>query len=384
MRCLYFFSVLFLGVAVQAQIDPIHRNLVELGYDQAIVGKGSQSLYAYYYYNDPDFLDTNKTLRLALAPAYLDGELGFQHLISPTTDLGIGLYGGTYGDNFYEIRQGRYYESESFDGHGGGLSLNLYQRLNPRMRIPINLVGRIGGRYATFDANDETDNLFVVPHERVTGFVRTGVRIAGKEPILFPDLGLELSVWYEREWRSDSSQYGYADRRVNPSTSLYWLYAGLNYTWTNSGNKISFAFTAGGSSQADRFSAWRLGGVLPLIAEFPLMIPGYYYQEITAENFSHFYGAYLFPLDSARRFQLILEGAAAHVAYLRGFQQADDWQSGIGVGISYTPRREFLRIILRYGYGFNARRNDGEGSQSVGLLFQFDFEALRKRRHPSL
>ena len=32
--------------------------------------------------------------------------------------------------------------------------------------------------------------------------------------------------------------------------------------------------------EADRFSTCRLGGLLPLASEFPLSLPGYYYQEI--------------------------------------------------------------------------------------------------------
>lgn len=364
------------------QFDPIHRNLVELGYDQPLTGRGPQSLYAYYYYNNPDFVNSNVALRAAIAPAYIDSELGFKELISPTTDVGLGIYGGAYGDNYYEIRQGEYLKGESFDGHGGGASLSIYQLLNPGMLIPVNLVARAGARYTFFDGNSDTAGNFTVPEDRITGFVRTGVRVAGKEPILMPDLGLELSAWYERQWRSGTAPFGFnGDRTVSPDSSLYWVYAGLNYTWTNSGNKISFAITAGGSSSADRFSAWRLGGVLPLIAEFPLMIPGYYYQELTAENFVHFYGAYLIPLDREHRFQLMLEGAAARLDYLPGFELPDRWQSGAGVGLSYTPKNQIMRVIVRYGYGFNSVRSSGDGSQSVGILFQFDFEAYKKYRH---
>ena len=123
-----------------AQIDPKHRNLLELGYDQPIVGQGPQAVYAYYYYNNPEFIRTNMALRLAVAPAYLYSELGFKQLLSPYTDIGIGLYGGAFGDNYYEVRQGHYYKNESFDGYGGGTALSVYQLLNPGMRIPLNLV----------------------------------------------------------------------------------------------------------------------------------------------------------------------------------------------------------------------------------------------------
>ena len=266
--------------------------------------------------------NTNMALRLAIAPAYVDGELGFKQLLSPTTDVGLGLYGGLFGANYYEVRQGRYYQNESFDGSGGGASLSIYQLLNPGMLIPVNVVARAGMRELTYmDTSDTADN-FALPANQTVGYTREGIRIAGKEPVLYPDLGLELSVWFERQWRLDSQQYGFNnDRSISPNVNLYWLYAGLNYAWTNSGQKISFAFTAGGSTDADQLGAYRLGGVLPLVAEFPLILPGYYYEELTATGFEHFYGAYDVPLIPDHLLDFRLEAATAHVDYLNGYQQ---------------------------------------------------------------
>jgi len=136
--------------AVWAQIDPYSRNLLELGYDYSLSGQGPQSLYAYYYYNNPALMNTNIALRLAVAPVYFDGELGFRQLLSPHTDVGLGLSGGGFGENYYEIRQGQYFKDESFDGHGGGASLNLYHLINPRQMIPLNAVVQGGFHYSTY------------------------------------------------------------------------------------------------------------------------------------------------------------------------------------------------------------------------------------------
>src|ERR1700733_7215123 len=99
---------LLIGSDIQAQVDPVHRNLLELGYDQPLAGQGPQGVYAYYYYNTPDFFSTNAALRVAIAPAYLDSEVGFKQLLSPYTDVGVGISGGAFGDNYYEVRQGNY------------------------------------------------------------------------------------------------------------------------------------------------------------------------------------------------------------------------------------------------------------------------------------
>ena len=364
-----------------AQIDPEHRNLLQLGYDQPLTGQGPQGLYAYYYYNNPEFFRTNQALRIAIAPGYADGELGFKQLISPSTDVGIGFYGGLFGDNYYEVRQGRYLKGESFDGHGGGAALSVYQLLDPGMLIPLSVVARGGFRYSTFHDTDNTDDNFKLPEDRTTAFVRTGIRFAGKEPILYPDLGLEVSVWFERQWRSGTDPYGFSsERTVAAQSDLFWAYAGLNYAWTNIGHQFSFAVTLGGSSDVDRFSAWRLGGVLPLVSEFPLVLPGYYYQELTAKRFVHFYASYLIPLDHAHRFQLRLEAASARLDYLDKFEQNRDWQTGVGGGVSFTPKSQVCRIILRYGYGIDALRKGKRGASSVGVLLQYDFEARKKNR----
>ena len=362
-----------------AQIDPNPRSLLQLGYDLSLSDQGPKSLYAYYYYNDPEFVRTNVALRLAVAPIYLDGEIGFRQLL-PYTDVGIGINGGGFGENYYEVRQGHYYKDESFYGNGGGASLNLYHRLNPARRIPINLVVKGGVNYTVYSDTRRTDDQFQLPEDGTSTFARAGLRFAGKEPMLYPDLAMEVSVWFEHQWRFNDGAYGFSgNRQVVPATDLYWLYAGLSYAWTNTGNQITFALTAGGSENADRFSAWRLGGVLPLAAELPLTLPGYYYQEISAERFVHMSAAYVAPLSADHRWQLRLGAASAYVDYLPGFEQPGHWQTGAGPSLSYTSRSEVWRVVLRYGYGFNALRDGEEGAHSVGLLYQYNFERRKHR-----
>jgi len=381
-RLLWWCGLLLAAQTSFGQIDPMRRNLLQLGYDQPLVGRGPYGVYSFYYYNDPEFRGTNLVLRAVLTPVYLDSELGFKGLISPYTDFGIDVGGGAFYDNLYDVQQGDFVQSESFYGYGGGMTLGVYQLLNPGMLIPLNAVFRGGIRYTTYADSDKTAEDFTLPPSRFNPFVRVGLRFAGKEPILYPDLGLELSVWYERQWRSAYGPYGFSgDRSVEPVIDLYWVYAGLNYSWTNTGHRVSFAVTAGGSGNTDQFSAWRLGGVLPLIAEFPLGLPGYFYQELTATRMVHLQAGYLFPLDKKHRFQFSVEGATAHLDYLPGYEQPKQWQTGVGCGLMFTPESQVCRIMFRYGYGFNAIRDGKEGSHSLGLLFQYDFERRSKDRH---
>ena len=54
--------------------------------------------------------------------------------------------------------------------------------------------------------------------------------------------------------------------------------------------------------------------------------------------------------------------------------------AGIGGGVIYTSLNKVLKVALRYGYGFEAVRHDEKGAHSVGVLFQYDFEAAKLKR----
>src|SRR5438876_9851119 len=170
------------------QIDPVKRELIQVGYNAALQGHAPLSVYAFYYLNQPHFLNTNLTLRLAVAPTYLDSELGISRVIGEYTDLGIGLAGGGFADNYAEIRQGKFLQSESFTGHSGELSLSVYHLFNPGQRIPLNGMLRGTAHYSTYSRDDETAPGFDLPPDHGTFSVRTGLRWGGREPILFPAL----------------------------------------------------------------------------------------------------------------------------------------------------------------------------------------------------
>src|SRR5439155_11647859 len=112
----------------QAQIDPERRRLLQMGFNQPIEGRGPIAAYAFFYYNQPNFLRTNLTLRAAIAPVYLDTELGFSGLLGSRTDVGVGLAGGGFADTYSEVRQGKLERDESFTGHSAEISTSVYHR----------------------------------------------------------------------------------------------------------------------------------------------------------------------------------------------------------------------------------------------------------------
>jgi hypothetical protein len=371
--------ILFGPTALLAQIDPEKRELVQVGYNQPIEGEAPLSAYAYYYYNRPDFLEnSNLTLRLAIAPVYIDSELGISSALGAHTDFGLGLAGGGFADSYYEVRQGQYLQSESFDGNGATLSGNVYHLFNPSQMIPLNGVLRGEVHYANYVRTDSTADNFELPRNGTSLNVRTGFRLGGKEPVLIPNLALELSAWYEGQFRQNSGVYGfpiggvYGDREVVPASHLYWARALFAYTLANSNANFMVSVTAGGSEHADRFSTYRLGGLLPLASEFPLSLPGYYYQEISAARFALLNGNFAVPLDPRNRWSINAVGSVATVDYLPGLEQPGHLHSGVGGGVTYRSTSGAWQIMLDYGYGFQAIRDRGQGAQSVGLLLQFN------------
>lgn len=364
-------------LAVQGQIDPVARDLVQFGYNMPLEGHPPLSGYAFLYHNQPDFLQTNLTLRLAVAPVYLDAELGIIGLLGEHTDLGIDAAGGGFADSYQEIRRGTFLPQESFFGASGEGGVSLYHLFNPGREIPLNGLVRVLGHFSSFDSNDDTAPGFRTPPDHTTFSVRAGARWGGREPTLFPDLAMELSAWYEGFWRSEDGGYGYESepRTLRPDAHLFWGEAFLAYTLPESRHRFEISVTTGTSLDADRFSAYRLGGLLPLASEYPLSLPGYFYQEISARQFALLSGSYILPLDARHRWNLDVAAATAVVDYLPGLEQPGDWNTGLGAGLLY--KTESSKIMLGYGYGIDAIRSHGRGAQSIGIWMQFDLRAAK-------
>jgi hypothetical protein len=373
-----FLVLLFFVATASAQIDPDHRELIQVGYNGAFEGHQPLSAYIFYYANQPGFLhQTNLTLRMAVAPTYIDSELGISDALGENTDVGLGLAGGAFADSYAEIREGVYRSSESFFGNGAELRAALYHLFNPGYRIPLNGVLRATARYSAYKDSNNTDEDFQLPHNRVTSSVRAGLRWGGHEPELFPRLAMELSVWYEGQFRSNDGIYGYDDRRVEPYSHLFWAQGTLIYTLPDSGHSFELSLSAGTSINADRFSAYRLGALLPLVSEYPLSIPGYYYQEISADQFILVAANYLLPLEHSRTWFLNLNAATAVVDYLPGLDQPGNSLTGVGAGLLYSHKS--WKVMVGYAYGVDAIRSHGRGANSVGVLLQFDWGKAKRQ-----
>lgn len=365
----------------RAQVDPEKRQLYQLGYNQSFQGLGPVAGYAFYYLNLPDWPRERQTLRLAIAPVYFDSELAFREALGPQTDLAFGVAGGGFAESHSEVRAGRFIKEESFNGHGGEISASVYHLFNPGAQVPLNGIVRAAFHYTEYDRSSRTAAGFALPADTGSLRARTGLRWGGREPLLTPSVAMELSAWHEGDFRGNSRRYGFAGDRVTEEQShLFWARALFAYTVPERGDHFSVNVTAGTSLSADRFSGYKLGAALPLSGEFPLSLPGYYFQEITARQFALVGGQYAVPLDARKRWHLTAFAATAVVDYVGGMSQSGDWHSGVGGGLGYTSPSKVLEITLGYAYGVDAIRTGGRGAHSLGLIAQYDLEARRTRR----
>src|SRR5688572_11554998 len=163
---------------------------------------------------------------------------------------------------------------------------------------------------------------------------------------------------------------GSFDRSIEPQSHIFWGQAMLAYVFPELQHSFYVSLQGGSSINPDRFSAYRLGALLPLVSEYPLSLPGYYYQELSAEHFVLLGGNYLMPLDKKQRWSLDITASTAVVDYLPGLEQPGNWHSGVGGGILYKSAS--WRVMVGYAYGIDAIRDGDRGAHSVGVLMQLD------------
>ena len=205
--------------------------------------------------------------------------------------------------------------------------------------------------------------------------IAAAARWGGREPLMTPPVAFELSAWYEGQFRGNTDNYGFAGTTpAEPQSHLFWARSLLAYTLP-SAHRFEVSLTLGTSANADRLSAYRLGGTLPLAAEFPLMLPGYYFEELSVRSFALLNGSYSVPLG--RRWEIVGHGGAAFCDYLPGLEQPDDFNAGVGAGLGWESADGGWHVLVGYAYGINAVRTDGRGAHNIGLLVQCDLDRGR-------
>jgi hypothetical protein len=232
---------LFAPVFASAQIDPVKRDLIQFGYNQAFEGTSR--------WPPTRFIIT--TSRIFCARTSRCGWRSRRFIwipnsassarLGPNTDLAIGLAGGGFADSYNEIRGGNFCRRILRRQRRG----NFREHLSPvqsRRRDSAELGLRGTAHYSILQPQRQHGGQFQLPADHGDFSVRTGLRWGGVEPTLFPPLAMELSVWYEGHLRSDSGAYGFdGDRELNPSNRICF---GRKPRWPTRCPKASKVFTS--------------------------------------------------------------------------------------------------------------------------------------------
>src|SRR6516164_1591253 len=158
--------LLFTSLPVLAQMDAMPRQLLHLGANFPLSDAGPLGAYAFYYWNMPNVPTTNEVLRFAIAPVYIDSDLGFKNLLGDHTDLAVGAFGGLYANNYQEVDAGDWKKDQSFDAANAGARVSIYHLLNPGGMIPLTLVARESVNYVSFMDSGDTSDRFELPQNQ--------------------------------------------------------------------------------------------------------------------------------------------------------------------------------------------------------------------------
>jgi hypothetical protein len=366
--------VLLPAVLAHAQADPEPRAYLEVGADTALKGNAPFDGYAFFLWNRPNFPEEDQYLRVVVAPTYLLTELVQDHWPYGRHAVSIGLNGGGIRYGHWEYRNGSYKGDESFWGDGAELPLSYYANTKFFDKLPLQGQIRFTPSFIVYQQSFDTANRFELPPDTGLFTGRVGLRLGGVPPELLPQLALEASAWYEAAYRTNTGTFGFPERpeSLESLTQRAWGRVAGVFTPAD-GHTVEVVGTAGLSRDVDLLSSYRLGSALPFRSEFPLILHGYFVEEVFAKRFWLVNASYRFPAwPGSQAVRLGISADIAGVDYVDGHSLPRNHLRGLGgdVSIKFTPR---LTMVIGYGYGVDAPRNGGFGGQMVYTLIEMKF-----------
>jgi hypothetical protein len=371
-------SLLLLGVGIattQAQVDVAQRRTLSLQMshgvhhsDEAIGG------FAYLWFNENDWPIKGTALRVVFAGVYGDAELSWFLPGSTNTSVGIGLEGGAFLGGVTPYWRGEQIEEQSFYGDMVGGRVFLNQQIPNPTPIPINLRGTYGLNGQFYRDTTDTAN-FDAPPNFLLQSLQAELRIGGVLPGLNLDRALELYLLADVNFRTGFHAFGPVGSRF-PSASNYERFlASATVRWPF-GPVVGMLRICGGTgNNLDELSAWSLGGNLLQVGRYSQTLHGYYVREFLAKDFLLVNSSVSMPLGDWRELtgHLYLDHATARLLDPRTGVTAG-WRdlTGLGAGLSLKAWWD-TTVLLSYGYGFQAVRNENRGGHEIGFALEKKF-----------
>lgn len=355
-----------------AEIDPVRRNNLEFAFEGPLRGNGPLGGVGFLLINRPHFPTKDTYLMTVISP-YLYTEITRDKLPAEGHALGLGIGGGFLANDFEQVRNGSYKRQESFRGNGADAALSYYLRPSPIGGVlPVDGIVRATTRYADYLKGADTESAYKLPADTFIHGARVGVRIGGIPPELLPEKALELSLWYEADYRVKTGLHGLPGRQQETEhlTQQAWgRLGGTMPVWSR--HSASLMMSGGISGRTDELSCYRMGSGLRFQDEFPYVIHGYYSREIFARSFFLLNTSYRFPpVPDLQHLQLQFSYDYARVGYQPGHELPHNSLNGLGADIILFLPKE-MTLTLGYGYGIDASRHGGFGGQQLNIMYEW-------------
>jgi hypothetical protein len=362
-----------LGFSAMAQVDIEHRRTFQVQTGMSVY-QSEEALngFGYFWFNQDRFPWTNTALRVIFAGVYLDSELSYYVAGNTNTAIGAGLDGGLFLDGVTPYVDGERLAQQSFYGDGVGGHVFINQTISNPTPLPLNLRASYGV-YQTFYRNSSTTHRFNLPPDFFTQTVQAEMRFGGFEPGLLNKRGGELYVSADANYRNGFHEFGPVGGPVLGRESEYQrLFGSIGMRVPVAGVTTSARAFAGYGNHLDELSAWKLGGNLANTEPYSYTLHGYYLQEFFVDRFVAANLALGIPVEAKHKIALHLYG---DWAVARGVPPlARDYHNYFGTGTGISVRGPWKSdLLLSYGYGFNAKRNDTRGGHEIALGIEKEF-----------
>ncbi len=365
-------ALLLATTTVLAQVDVERRRVLMLQTGGCVVnGEEAISGIAALWFNENNYPWTNTALRIFFAGIFLDAELSWFVGGNTNTAIGAGAGGGFFADGLTPYRHGERLTHEEFYGDSVNGRVFVNQTIPNPTPLPLNLrtTYAVAGQF--YRETSSTKN-FTLPNDHLVQSVFAELRFGGIEPELAARRGAEAYLLAEANYRSGFAAFGPTGAEYEAESKYTRLFGSVALKLPL-GSATMYGRLAGGLGEnIDQLGAWKIGGNLVGFDSVALTLRGYYTREIFAEDFG--------------LANVMLGQKLADWQDLTGYLHGDwaiahtvppgdgDWHNYFGIGVGLGCRAWFnTRVLLTYGYGFNAIRNGERGGHEISLALEKHF-----------
>jgi hypothetical protein len=370
-RAALFLLLLALAPAAFAQVDTESRRslLVETGF--ALKGDEQPSAYGYFWFNQNNFPWTNTALRVVFSGVYADSEFSWFLPGNTNIAIGAGLGGGLYINSVTPYHDGNQLGSQQFYGDMADARVFINETIPNPTPLALNLRGTYGVTGSFYRDTDLTSD-FTLPDDFLTQTLTAEFRYGGIQPGLLARRAAELYLAADANYRSDFEPFG-ANGALLPAHSEYQRLYGSVTAKFPVRQTTFYARVAGGyGHDLDELSAYKIGGNLLGVEPFAVTVHGYYTREFLADDFGVANLELRQQLTDWHAITLHLYGDWAILKPVP--PEPADWHNILGVGSALSFRTLWdTDLLISYGYGINAIRDDHHGGHEIGLALQKKF-----------